>query len=208
MSFIVYLTTEEALEIHRQLIDEFGGAHGIRDGGLLESALYRLQSGYYESIFEQAASLLQSLALNHVFVHGNKRISFVCATTFLMANGFHFKTSADGAENFIIARVIEAKAAPPTIIARAVSGKLLNTVATVDPKANGEAITPLIPILRVMRLSVLPSLDCKSSTSRSSERVNPSALILRSALSSRSSDIFSISLSKVRSFVAFWRAFK
>ena len=84
----VFLSVEEMLELHRQLIERFGGAGGVRDPGLLESALARPRSGYYASLSEQAAALLQSLAGNHAFVDGNERISFAAAAVFLRTNGY------------------------------------------------------------------------------------------------------------------------
>jgi hypothetical protein len=68
-----YITLDEALRIHEVLIQEFGGAQGVRDLGLLESALLRPQTGYYANLIEEAAALWESLAMNHPFVDGNKR---------------------------------------------------------------------------------------------------------------------------------------
>lgn len=98
---ILYPTLEEVLYIHRILIDKFGGTLGVRDLGLLESALARPRSGYYSSLSEQAAALLQSIALNHAFVDGNKRISFATMAIFLRMNGFGFEINAVKAEKFI-----------------------------------------------------------------------------------------------------------
>lgn len=79
----------EIQEIHRDLIEQFGGIHGIRDKGALESALMRPQLGYYHNIIEEASALLESLALNHPFIDGNKRVAFFTVDTFLRMNG-HF----------------------------------------------------------------------------------------------------------------------
>lgn len=81
-----YLSVPEALYIHSDLIEEYGGAHGVRDMGALESALYRPQSGYYEDLIEEACALLESLAMNHPFVDGNKRVAFGAMEVFLMLN--------------------------------------------------------------------------------------------------------------------------
>jgi death-on-curing protein len=70
------------------LIEEFGGRQGIRDKGLLESAIFRSQSGYYSGIIEEASALMESLANNHPFIDGNKRISFVMTDAMLRANGY------------------------------------------------------------------------------------------------------------------------
>lgn len=84
----IYLTVAEVTEMHLQLVDEFGGLHGIRDAGLLESAPMRPRSGYYADIIEQAAALMESLANNHAFHDANKRISFAATDVFLRANGY------------------------------------------------------------------------------------------------------------------------
>jgi death-on-curing protein len=106
----LYLTLEEALDLHRQLIDRFGGPEGIRDLGLLESALARPRSGYYKSLSEQASALLQSLAGNHAFVDGNKRMAFAAAAVFLRMNGYALEVDADDAERFLIEVVIKGRA--------------------------------------------------------------------------------------------------
>jgi len=87
--------------MHRHLIREFGGAHGVRDLGLLESAVFRPQIGYYNNLLEEAAALMESLALNHAFVDGNKRITFAAGDTFLRANGFFIEVEAVSAHRFI-----------------------------------------------------------------------------------------------------------
>ncbi len=74
--------------MHKDLIEKFGGAHGLFNEGLLEAALYRPQSGYYKDLLEKAAALLESLAMNHPFVDGNKRIAFFATDTFLRLNGY------------------------------------------------------------------------------------------------------------------------
>ncbi len=102
----VYPTLEEALHLHRRLIEVFGGAGGIRDPGLLDSALARPRSGYYESLSLQAAALMQSLAGNHAFVDGNKRMAFALTAVFLHTNGYRLDVTADEAERFLIDEVI------------------------------------------------------------------------------------------------------
>jgi death-on-curing protein len=84
----VYLTVGEVLQIHHQLIENYGGAHGLRDRGLLESAVFRPQIEYYNAIAEEVAALMESLANNHPFLDGNKRIAFAAAHTFLLVNGY------------------------------------------------------------------------------------------------------------------------
>jgi death-on-curing protein len=106
----IYLTLEECFALHAELIRRFGGSEGTRDPGLLESALARPRSGYYRSLSEQAAALMQSLAANHCFVDGNKRVAFAATAIFLRMNGFHLKVGADEGEKFLIKKVIVAKA--------------------------------------------------------------------------------------------------
>jgi death on curing protein len=113
----VYLTIEESLTLHAELIRRFGGSPGIRDAGLLESALARPKSGYYDSLSEQAGALFQSLATNHCFVDGNKRVAFAAAAIFLRMNGFHLQVNADDGETFIVERLIAGKAELPEITA-------------------------------------------------------------------------------------------
>lgn len=107
MKLTTYVSIEEALEMHRVLIERYGGAEGVRDLGMLESALMRPRSGYYETLSAQAACLLQGLATNHPFVDGNKRVAFAVALVFLDANGFELHVSASVAERFLIERVIK-----------------------------------------------------------------------------------------------------
>lgn len=97
----IYLTVGEAIEMHRQLIDEFGGTHGLRDQGLLEAAIFRPQNGYYDDLIHEAAALTESLASNHAFLDGNKRISLAATDTFLRINGFYLELETIAAHKFI-----------------------------------------------------------------------------------------------------------
>ncbi|MGE0710476.1 MAG: type II toxin-antitoxin system death-on-curing family toxin [Planctomycetota bacterium] len=106
----LYPTLEEALHLHSRLVERFGGEFGVRDLGLLESALARPRSGYYDSIAGQAAALLQSLALNHCFVDGNKRMAFALAAVFLRMNGWRIRVDPDEGERFLVEAVIVGKA--------------------------------------------------------------------------------------------------
>ena len=102
MSRRIYLTIAEVLAIHKKQIEEYGGVLGIRDSGLLESAVFRPQIGYYGSVAEEAAALMESLAINHPFVDGNKRIAFAAAHTFLLLNGFDLAVEPNSAFEFIM----------------------------------------------------------------------------------------------------------
>jgi len=83
-----YLTVADVLGMHMVLMQRYGGVLGLRDPGALEAALFRPQTGYYEDIVAQAAALLESLAINHPFLDGNKRVAFAAADVFLRINGW------------------------------------------------------------------------------------------------------------------------
>lgn len=82
-----YLTLAEVLAIHSDQIERYGGSPQVRDLGLLESALFRPQSGHYADLIEEAAALWESLSQNHPFIDGNKRTAFAATYTFLAING-------------------------------------------------------------------------------------------------------------------------
>lgn len=98
---ISYITLGEALRIHEILLAEFGGAKGIRDPGLIEAALLRPQTGYYADLIEEGAALWESLAMNHGFVDGNKRVAYACLELFLQTNGVDVSAENDEIERFI-----------------------------------------------------------------------------------------------------------
>jgi death on curing protein len=72
-------------------MQRYGGATGVRDPGALEAALFRPQTGYYDDIVAEAAALFESLAINHPFVDGNKRIAFAAVDVFLRINGWRLR---------------------------------------------------------------------------------------------------------------------
>jgi death-on-curing protein len=97
----IYPTVAETIEAHRLLIEEFGGLQGIRDKGLLESAVLRAQKGYYGNLIEQASALMESLTNNDAFLDGNQRVSFVMTDAMLRANGYFLDVEPDEAHKFI-----------------------------------------------------------------------------------------------------------
>jgi len=99
---ILFLSVDEVLAIHERLIEHFGGAPGLRDAGILESALFRPQTGYYNDLAEMAAALFESLLLNHAFIDGNKRVAFFASDIFLRLNGWKFSVEAVAAHSFLI----------------------------------------------------------------------------------------------------------
>lgn len=99
---VSFLTHDELLEIHARLIERFGGEAGIRDLGLLDSALFRPQTGYYKDMVEMSAALFESLIMNHPFVDGNKRVAFFATDVFLRLNGYKLEVAVSEAHPFLI----------------------------------------------------------------------------------------------------------
>ena len=96
-----YLTVAEVYAMQSRLIDLFGGLHGVRDNGAVEAAVFRPQTGYYNSLEEEAAALMESLGNNHGFPDRNKRSAFVATDTFLRINGFYLDAISEEAHEFI-----------------------------------------------------------------------------------------------------------
>jgi death on curing protein len=96
-----YLTIAEVYNMQHRLIELFGGLHGIRDAGAIEAAVFHPQTGYYNSVEEEAAALMESLGMNHGFIDGNKRIAFTAADVFLRRNGYYLDATADEGHSFI-----------------------------------------------------------------------------------------------------------
>lgn len=95
-------TIEEVIAMHDALISAFGGPSGILDEGALASALMRPQLGYYDGLIQKAAALMESLANNHAFVDGNKRVAFFVTDTFLRMNGHFINCDNDEAYAFFM----------------------------------------------------------------------------------------------------------
>jgi death-on-curing protein len=94
----VYLSAQQILFIHARLIETTGGEYGVLNLGLLESAVARPQSTFdnkdlYPSLFEKAAALIESLAINHPFLDGNKRTSITASSLFLKQNGYQMQAT-------------------------------------------------------------------------------------------------------------------
>lgn len=93
--------------IHTILIDRFGGAHGIRDIDALESAIARPFQTFdnidlYPTVLEKAASLIESILVNHPFVDGNKRSGYMLLRIFLLSNNVDISDSQDNKYEFVI----------------------------------------------------------------------------------------------------------
>lgn len=96
MNAPVWLRREAVLATHERLLSEFGGASGVRDEGLLDSALARpenLIAYEHPTIFELAAAYAFGIVKNHPFIDGNKRTGFTSAIIFLERNGHSFGAS-------------------------------------------------------------------------------------------------------------------
>ena len=97
---IKYLSLEQVLVAHAALIKRYGGSHGIRDQGLLESAVFRPQTSAfgrdaYPTIFEKCAVLGYSLIQNHPFVDGNKRTGFAAIHLMLLINDYDLSSTTE-----------------------------------------------------------------------------------------------------------------
>jgi death on curing protein len=108
-----FLTISQVLDIHQRQIKRFGGTSGVRDEGLLDSALAQPQATFsgellHPTIHEQAAAYLYHLAMNHPFIDGNKRTAFAVMLTFLNLNDNTLNLSQDQAYNLVI-QVVEKK---------------------------------------------------------------------------------------------------
>ncbi|MCL4195502.1 MAG: type II toxin-antitoxin system death-on-curing family toxin [Thermoguttaceae bacterium] len=87
-----FLSTEDVLSLHADQVDLYGGEHGVRDLGLLDSAVAQPQASFggehlHKDLFEMAAAYLYHLVQNHPFLDGNKRTGAVAAMVFLDLNG-------------------------------------------------------------------------------------------------------------------------
>ena len=83
-----YLSVDDILLIHSEMLARFGGREGVRDRNALSAAAGRPQSGYYADVIAEAAALFESLAMNHPFVDGNKRTAVTATAVFLRLNRY------------------------------------------------------------------------------------------------------------------------
>ncbi|HON68678.1 MAG TPA: type II toxin-antitoxin system death-on-curing family toxin [Phycisphaerae bacterium] len=97
----IFLDLDMVLRIHRSLIDRYGGTEGLRDAGLLHSAIAMPQASFggeplHKNLFEMAAAYLYHLVQNHPFLDGNKRTGAAAAIVFLDLNGIEIEADEDG----------------------------------------------------------------------------------------------------------------
>ncbi len=95
---MLFLTLDDIIESHQNQIDTYGGSHGIRDIGLLESAIAQPEASFggqylHADIFEMAAAYVYHLVMNHPFVDGNKRVGLEAALIFLEMNNENLNAS-------------------------------------------------------------------------------------------------------------------
>ncbi len=103
-----FLTRDDVLELHEEMIKTIGGAHGVKDANLLDSALAQPQmtfggEDFYPTLAEKAAALAFSLIQNHPFNDGNKRTGHAAMVLFLDINGCDFADDLDEQERVILA---------------------------------------------------------------------------------------------------------
>lgn len=108
MSVIRFVEIEEALRIHKRQVDRFGGDDGIRDRGLLESALAMPRAMFagqfvHEDLAAMAGAYLYHLCKNHCFVDGNKRVALAVALYFLVRNGELLDTDSGTLQEKVLA---------------------------------------------------------------------------------------------------------
>ena len=102
-----YLYPKQVLYLYQQIIQQSGGTVGLRDEGLLESAVYRPQASFggqdlYPDLFTKAAALGHSIISNHPFVDGNKRVGFEAMRLMLRVNGRDLHASGEAKFTFVM----------------------------------------------------------------------------------------------------------
>lgn len=105
MTDVVYITLDEVLAIHDDMVERYGGSFGIRDLGLIQSAIARPQATFggqdlYPTMIDKASALFHSLIFNHAFTDGNKRTSLTSTARFLHLNGYELKADKEELINF------------------------------------------------------------------------------------------------------------
>ncbi|MBU1368498.1 MAG: type II toxin-antitoxin system death-on-curing family toxin [Bacteroidetes bacterium] len=102
------ISMEDVLKIHKLLIDQFGGSHGVRDKSSLNSAINRPfatfdQRELYPEPVDKAAAILESIVINHPFIDGNKRTGYVLARLVLLKSGLDIKANQEDKYEMVMA---------------------------------------------------------------------------------------------------------
>jgi death-on-curing protein len=103
-----FLSLADVLELHRDRIEKYGGSHGVRDLGLLDSALAAPRATFggdylHEDIVSMAAAYLYHIVMNHPFIDGNKRAGLAAAIAFLNLNGYVLVADPDELTDIVLA---------------------------------------------------------------------------------------------------------
>lgn len=119
MKEILFLTLEDVLYIHEDQISRYGGMHGVRDLGLLESAIaqpmMQFQNQYlHKNIYDMASAYIYHLCLNHPFFDGNKRTALVTMILFLRLNDVFLNCEDEKVETLVI-KIATKKISKPKI---------------------------------------------------------------------------------------------
>ena len=96
-----YLTADDVIAIHDDIVSRYGGTPGLRDRGQLEAAVFRPQTGAYDDVSAEAAALWESLAQTHPFHAGNAATAFAAMYSFLRLNGYDISADAEAVWTFL-----------------------------------------------------------------------------------------------------------
>lgn len=107
-----FLTLEELLFLHFKIIEDFGGSHGVRDEGRLQSAIAAPEQevfgqALYPTAFDQAAVYIRAIIGDHPFADGNKRTAITCGVIFLQRTGYSMTASPKELEDFAVQVAVE-----------------------------------------------------------------------------------------------------
>ena len=98
-----FLSVDEVVGVHDQIVAQYGGRPGVRDAGMLEASLYRPQTGCYDDLTSMAAAMFEALLFNHAFYDANHHIAFFATDVFLRLNGYRLNVDPAAATDFILA---------------------------------------------------------------------------------------------------------
>jgi death-on-curing protein len=107
-----YPSEKEILVMHARIIEETGGAHGVRDMNLFVSSCNRSKMIFggkelYPDVHKKAATYVESFIMNHVFIDGNKRTGIIASARFLFLNSYELTADNKEIENFALSVVVD-----------------------------------------------------------------------------------------------------